>query len=91
MEFYNTLSSYYDIIFPVGEAQLKFIKKRAKNKKKVLDLAAGHLTSYAPSFSTMFLSIQKEGFCEGMMYLRLADQLKPMLVIGKTLPEPRVC
>lgn len=64
---------------------------RSLTSKPGLRLRRSHLTSYAPSFFTMFLSIYKEGFCEGMMYLRLADQLKPMLVIGKTLPEPRVC
>lgn len=40
MGFYDELSKYYDIIFPQGDAQLQFIKKRI-NGKNVLDLAAG--------------------------------------------------
>jgi len=39
--FYEEFSKYYDIVFPLGEAQLRFINKRAKDKKKILDLAAG--------------------------------------------------
>lgn len=41
MGFYEELSRYYDIVFPTGEAQIKFITKRAKGKKTILDLAAG--------------------------------------------------
>lgn len=41
MGFYEELSKYYDVVFPLGEAQLKFINARAKGKKKILDLAAG--------------------------------------------------
>lgn len=41
MGFYEEFSKYYDVVFPLGEAQLSFIKKRAKDKKKILDLAAG--------------------------------------------------
>lgn len=41
MGFYDELSKYYDIVFPLGEAQLKFIASRARGKKKLLDLAAG--------------------------------------------------
>lgn len=40
MGFYEELSRYYDIVFPLGQAQLNFISTRAKGKK-ILDLAAG--------------------------------------------------
>jgi SAM-dependent methyltransferase len=39
--FYEELSKYYDIVFPLGQAQLNFISSRAMRKKKILDLAAG--------------------------------------------------
>ncbi|QGU96312.1 methyltransferase domain-containing protein [Clostridium bovifaecis] len=41
MGFYEEFSKHYDVVFPLGEAQLNFIKKRAKDKKRILDLAAG--------------------------------------------------
>lgn len=41
MSFYDELSKYYDIVFPKGEAQMNFIKKRLSNRKRVLDLACG--------------------------------------------------
>lgn len=41
MGFYEELSKYYDIVFPLGNSQLNFIKNRADGKVKILDLAAG--------------------------------------------------
>ncbi len=41
MGFYEELSKYYDIVFPMGNPQLKFICKRVKGKQDILDLAAG--------------------------------------------------
>ncbi|WP_432663428.1 class I SAM-dependent methyltransferase [Wukongibacter baidiensis] len=41
MGFYEELSKYYDIVFPLGKPQLNFIGKRIKGKQDVLDLAAG--------------------------------------------------
>lgn len=41
MSFYDELSKYYDIVFPPGDAQMKFIKKRLGDGKNILDLAAG--------------------------------------------------
>jgi SAM-dependent methyltransferase len=41
MAFYEELSKYYDIVFPLGEVQFKFMTKRFKDRKNILDLAAG--------------------------------------------------
>lgn len=41
MGFYEELSKYYDVVFPLGKPQLKFITKRIEGKKDILDLAAG--------------------------------------------------
>lgn len=41
MGFYEELSKYYDVIFPLGEEKLKFMKDRINGKGNILDLAAG--------------------------------------------------
>jgi len=41
MGFYEELSKYYDIVFPLGKSQMKFITEHSKGKKNILDLAAG--------------------------------------------------
>lgn len=42
MGFYEEISRYYDLIFPVGEEQVKFIKEAAGPEgSKVLDVACG--------------------------------------------------
>lgn len=41
MSFYESLSEYYDIIFPRGEAQSSFLEESFKKESKLLDLAAG--------------------------------------------------
>lgn len=41
MGFYEELSKYYDIVFPLGQKQMDFIMKRIKPGAKVLDVAAG--------------------------------------------------
>lgn len=41
MGFYEELSKYYDIVFPFGKPQLKFMLGRIKENGKVLDLASG--------------------------------------------------
>lgn len=41
MSFYETLSNYYDLIFPININQIHFIKNHIQGKGKVLDLAAG--------------------------------------------------
>ncbi|SHK12037.1 class I SAM-dependent methyltransferase [Paramaledivibacter caminithermalis] len=41
MTFYEELSKYYDIVFPLGKLKLEFMIKSFKDKKKILDLAAG--------------------------------------------------
>lgn len=41
MGFYEELSKYYDIVFPFGKPQFKFMLKRIKEKGNVLDLASG--------------------------------------------------
>lgn len=41
MGFYEELSKYYDIVFPLSDKKLSFIKKHLGNKKRVLDVAAG--------------------------------------------------
>lgn len=41
MAFYEELSKYYDIVFPLGKLQFEFMTKRFKDKKNILDLAAG--------------------------------------------------
>ncbi len=42
MEFYKQISKYYDLIFPAGEEQLKFLKEVAGNPpKSILDIACG--------------------------------------------------
>lgn len=41
MGFYEELSKYYDIVFPLGQMQLKFMLRRIKAKGNVLDLASG--------------------------------------------------
>ncbi|AKL94105.1 methyltransferase [Clostridium aceticum] len=42
MGFYEEFSRYYDIVFPTGEAQLKFIQGASKNTSdKILDIACG--------------------------------------------------
>ncbi|WP_432408217.1 class I SAM-dependent methyltransferase [Wukongibacter sp. M2B1] len=41
MGFYEELSRYYDIVFPMGKLQLEFIGKHIKGKENILDLAAG--------------------------------------------------
>ncbi|WP_170834757.1 methyltransferase domain-containing protein [Natronincola peptidivorans] len=42
MGFYQEFSKYYDIVFPMGNAQLEFIRKRTSNPKgKILDIACG--------------------------------------------------
>ena len=41
MGFYEELSKYYDIVFPLGQPQLKFIRERLQGKEDILDLAAG--------------------------------------------------
>lgn len=41
MEFYQTLSKYYDDIFPPGAAQIAMLKNAFSGKRKLLDLACG--------------------------------------------------
>lgn len=41
MGFYEELSKYYDIVFPLGEKQMDFILKRVKSGGSILDVAAG--------------------------------------------------
>lgn len=41
MAFYEELSKYYDIVFPLGKPQLEFMTKSFKDKENILDLAAG--------------------------------------------------
>jgi len=41
MNFYNELSKYYDIIFPVTEDKVSFLNKRLTSNSDVLDLACG--------------------------------------------------
>ncbi len=42
MEFYQQISKYYDLIFPAGDEQVKFLKEVAGNPPKtVLDVACG--------------------------------------------------
>ncbi len=41
MGFYEELSKYYDIVFPLGKPQLKFMLGRIKENGNVLDLASG--------------------------------------------------
>lgn len=43
MDFYTTLSKYYDIVFPLGEPQQKFFQKLIKERgiTSVLDMACG--------------------------------------------------
>jgi 2-polyprenyl-3-methyl-5-hydroxy-6-metoxy-1,4-benzoquinol methylase len=41
MNFYKTLSQYYDIIFPSNPIQISFIKKYLKEHSSILDMAAG--------------------------------------------------
>ncbi len=41
MGFYEEISKYYDIIFPLSHTTLKFIEKHLDSKKRVLDVAAG--------------------------------------------------
>ena len=42
MGFYQQISKYYDLIFPVGEEQLRFLKEVAGNPPKaILDIACG--------------------------------------------------
>lgn len=42
MSFYEEISQYYDMVFPVGQAQLNFITKAAgKPPKALLDVACG--------------------------------------------------
>lgn len=42
MEFYQQISKYYDLIFPAGDEQVKFLKEVAGNPPKaILDVACG--------------------------------------------------
>jgi len=42
MEFYQQISKYYDLIFPAGEEQVKFLREVAGNPPKaILDVACG--------------------------------------------------
>lgn len=41
MGFYEELSKYYDIVFPLGKKKLKFMEERIEGKENILDLAAG--------------------------------------------------
>lgn len=41
MAFYEELSKYYDVVFPLGKPQLEFMSKHFKGKENILDLAAG--------------------------------------------------
>lgn len=41
MSFYNTLSKYYDEIFPLNQDTLNMLEKNLKEKKKLLDIACG--------------------------------------------------
>lgn len=41
MRFYEALSKYYDLLFPAGAAQVRFVEARVKKGGQVLDVAAG--------------------------------------------------
>lgn len=41
MGFYEELSKYYDIVFPLGVKQMEFINKRINPSGSILDIAAG--------------------------------------------------
>lgn len=41
MEFYEALSNVYDIVFPMNEETIQFLKKDLKAKSKILDIACG--------------------------------------------------
>lgn len=41
MDFYTTLSRYYDDLFPPNPRQILFLKEHAPNKGKILDIGAG--------------------------------------------------
>lgn len=41
MRFYEALSAYYDLLFPAGTAQVRFVAERLKQGGQVLDVAAG--------------------------------------------------
>lgn len=67
MSFYEELSKYYDIIFPLGEAQMNFIKKRLGKRKKVLDLAAG-TGNYSIALAELGCKVTAVDLDEQMIY-----------------------
>lgn len=54
MDFYQKLSEYYDVIFPVNPMQVQFIRKQAGNSLRILDIAAGT--------GTLAIELAKSGF-----------------------------
>ncbi len=48
MGFYDQLSTYYDVLFRPGEAQLNFISSRTKRRGRVLDIGCGTGTYAIP-------------------------------------------
>lgn len=52
MSFYEMISKYYDVIFPVNPKQVEFVKKFAR--KRLLDMAAGS--------GGLALALAKEGY-----------------------------
>ncbi len=88
MGFYEELSRYYDIVFPLGEAQLNFIKKRSKDKHKILDLAAGtgnysvalaklgYNVMAADLDTEMIKKIEKKAYNEGVSVKAFAMDMK---------------
>jgi glycine/sarcosine N-methyltransferase len=67
MSFYDELSKYYDIVFPKGEAQMNFIKKRLSNRKRVLDLACG-TGNYSIALAELGCSVTAVDLDESMVH-----------------------
>ncbi|AOY75977.1 class I SAM-dependent methyltransferase [Clostridium formicaceticum] len=67
MGFYEEFSKYYDIVFPTGQAQLKFIQEASKNTDdKVLDIACG-TGNYAIALAERGFQVSAIDLDEAMM------------------------
>ncbi|SNR98994.1 Ubiquinone/menaquinone biosynthesis C-methylase UbiE [Anaerovirgula multivorans] len=97
MGFYEELSKYYDIVFPTGEAQLKFIEKRTTDTtNNILDIACG-TGNYSISIAEKGFQVTSFDLDEGMVSevkkkakdkeLQLAAFVGDMKILGKYFQE----